>query len=47
MGLSFDTNGKYIGWSNLFDFSSSATLEASEKLPMPKGVKYIRINDIG
>lgn len=41
MGLCFDTNGKYVGWSNLFDYSSIDTLQASEYLPMPKHVKYI------
>jgi len=40
MGLSFDDNGRYIGWSNLFDISSIETLEASEKLPQPKHLVY-------
>jgi hypothetical protein len=35
MGLCFDTNGKYVGWSNLFDYSTDETLAASEYLPMP------------
>lgn len=40
MGLSFDANGMYIGWSNLFDYSSLETIRASEYLPMPKGKIY-------
>jgi len=40
MGYSFDGNGLYLGWSDLFDYSSLETLSASERLPMPKGVKY-------
>ncbi len=40
MGLSFDGNGKYVGWSNLFDYSSLATIKASEYLPMPKRKIY-------
>lgn len=47
MGLSFDTNGKYLGWSNLFNYNSIEELNASEKLPMPKGIHYIEIQDIG
>jgi hypothetical protein len=30
MGLNFDSNGKYFGWSNLFDYSSIENLNASE-----------------
>lgn len=41
MGLNFDSNGKYIGWSSLFDYSSSEALSASEYLPMPKNRKFI------
>lgn len=40
MGYSFDNNGIYLGWSDLFDYSSAESLTASEKLPMPKGVSY-------
>lgn len=40
MGLSFDGNGRYVGWSNLFDYSSSETIKASEYLPMPKRKVY-------
>jgi hypothetical protein len=35
MGYEFDENGKYIGWSDIFDYTSVDTLQASEKLPMP------------
>jgi hypothetical protein len=40
MGYEFDDNGKYIGWSNLFDYSSIDNLKASEYLPIPNGVTY-------
>lgn len=40
MGHSFDDNGVYIGWSNLFDYSSLEALQASEQLPMPQGRRY-------
>ena len=42
MGLSFDGNGRYVGWSNLFDYSSLETILASEKLPMPQGKTFIK-----
>lgn len=40
MGLSFDGNGRYVGWSNLFDYSSEEAIKVSEGLPMPKKIKY-------
>jgi hypothetical protein len=40
MGYEFDDNGKYINWSDLFDYSSIETLKASEYLPIPDGVNY-------
>ena len=40
MGLSFDGNGRYVGWSNLFDYSSEQSIIASESLPMPKKIRY-------
>lgn len=46
MGLSFDGNGKYVGWSTLFDYSSLEALKASEYLPMPKRKVY-KITDNG
>ena len=45
MGQCFDTNGKYIGWSNLFDYSTEETLRASEYLPMPQKIRHIVVND--
>lgn len=45
MGQCFDTNGKYIGWSNLFDYSTEETLQASEYLPMPQKIRHIVVND--
>lgn len=41
MGLNFDNNGIYIGWSDLFNYNSLAEIEASEELPMPQGKHYI------
>lgn len=40
MGHNFDANGRYIGWSNAFDYSSIALLEASERLPMPRDIVF-------
>lgn len=45
MGLSFDTIGKYLGWSNLFNYKSTELLEASEKLPMPRGITHFVVTD--
>ena len=45
MGLSFDGNGRYVGWSNLFDYSSLSTIKASEYLPMPKRKVYNKTDD--
>lgn len=42
MGLSFDDNGMYIGWSDLFDYSSLENIEASETLPIPSKVGYVK-----
>lgn len=41
MGFSFNGDGRYIGWSNLFNLSSLNTLKASEQLPQPKKREYI------
>ena len=35
MGLAFDDNGSYIGWSSLFDYTTVETIKASEYLTMP------------
>lgn len=40
MGYEFDDNGRYVGWSDLFDYSGIEELRASEYLPIPDGVKY-------
>ena len=37
MGQSYDEQATYIGWSNLFDYTSVKTLQASKELPIPKG----------
>lgn len=42
MGLSFDGNGKYVGWSSLFDHSTLETIQESEYLPYPKKMLYDR-----
>lgn len=42
MGYEFDDNGKYVSWSDLFDYSSIETLKASEYLPMPNKITYIK-----
>jgi hypothetical protein len=34
MGLAFDDNSSYIGWSTLFDYFDSYTLKASQDLSM-------------
>lgn len=39
MGQSYDANGVYVGWSNLFDSSTIETLSASKKLPAPKRIE--------
>lgn len=39
MGVALNSYGKYIGWSNLFNYSTLKSLNASEKLPLPKGRK--------
>ena len=35
-----DGNGKLIGWSDLFDYSTVETLEASLELPIPNHKKF-------
>lgn len=45
MGLSFDGNGRYVGWSNLFNYSTVKTIKASEALPMPKKRIYKKTAD--
>lgn len=39
MGLSFNSNGIFIGWNNLFDYSTIELLQESTNLPFPKGIK--------
>jgi len=41
MGLEMDDNGRYLGWSNLFNLDSLENIEASETLPMPTGRTYV------
>ena len=40
MGQSYNNSANYISWSNLFDFTSYETLQASKELPIPKGVVW-------
>lgn len=42
MGFEFDDNGKFVGWSDLFDYSTEQNLEASTYLPAPNKVAYNR-----
>ena len=42
MGLSFDNNGRYVGWSSLFNYDSIENINASEELPYPDGREYIK-----
>lgn len=43
MGQEFGDDGKLIKYSNLFDYSSLETLQASSWLPTPRGI-YITLN---
>lgn len=43
MGQNYDSNGIYVGWSNLFDYTSLRTLEASKRLPIPKGIEAVQV----
>lgn len=36
MGQSFDDDGIFIGWSNLFNYSDETSLAASKTLPLPR-----------
>ena len=42
MGFNFDDNGHFIGWSDLFDYSSNEALESSCSLPVPRNSKWIK-----
>lgn len=42
MGYEFDDNGRYVGWSDLFNYSTIETLEASEYLPTPTQTNYYK-----
>ena len=35
MGFEFDNNGKFLGWSPLFNYSNLQTLQMSLTLPTP------------
>lgn len=45
MGFNFDDNGQFIGWSDLFDYSSNEALESSCSLPVPRNSKWIKTNN--
>lgn len=47
MGLAFDDNGQYIGWSSLFNYNSLETIQASEYLPLPKNGVIIQESENG
>lgn len=42
MGFEFDDNGKFVGWSDLFNYSTEQTLEASTYLPAPNKIAYTK-----
>lgn len=42
MGFNFDDNGKLIGWSDLFDYSTKETLDSSCSLPTPRNSKWAK-----
>jgi len=42
MGLVMDNNGRYLGWSKLFDLTSLENIEASETLPLPQERTYVK-----
>ena len=42
MGYEFDDNGKFVGWSNLFNYSSIQALNASQYLPTPTQTNYYK-----
>ena len=43
--FNFDDNGQFIGWSDLFDYSSNEALESSCSLPVPRNSKWIKTNN--
>lgn len=47
MGMSFNGVGKYVGWSDLFDYSSVEAIKASEYLPMPNKTDFIKDDQTG
>jgi hypothetical protein len=47
MGLAFDDNGQYIGWSSLFDFHNLDTIKASEYLPLPHNGRIVEESENG
>ena len=40
MSYSFDQNGRFIGWSKMFNYSSPEILQKSLLLPVPKGYTF-------
>lgn len=40
MGFEFDDNGKFVGWSDLFNYSTIEALNASTLLPIPQKINY-------
>lgn len=47
MGMSFNGSGKYVGWSNIFDYSSLESIQASQYLPMANGTNFVRDTEGG
>lgn len=46
MGQSYNDNATYVGWSDLFDYTSYETLQASKQLPVPKQITINLSNDV-
>lgn len=46
MGFEFDNNGKFLGWSPLFNYESLKTLEMSLTLPTPSGIQFKQDNKL-
>ena len=46
MGFEFDNNGKFLGWSPLFNYKNLKTLEMSLTLPTPSGIQFKQDNEL-
>lgn len=46
MGFNYDDNGKFIGWSSLFNYKTASLLKASMQLPTPARINYVTEPDV-